>query len=182
MVGLALHGFLCGRKSGTKVCKRVTVQSNQRIVIHGCPPVSMLQGQDSSLIDKCNHIGPIFLEGVDHLNDWWDRVLAQDSVFVLLGIHSTMLDDTHADVDDVMVIHPVRSVQRWRRKCQRRGALQGLETFGGMPGGSHSLPIFFAILGHGMPVLHDEPVKHVEKDSVWLFHADWCIYFTNCFW
>jgi hypothetical protein len=49
--------------------------------------------------------------------------------------------------------------------------------FGGMPGGIHSLLIF----GCCFPVLCDEPVEHVEKDSVWLFHADWLTCFTNCF-
>jgi hypothetical protein len=64
----------------------------------------MLQGQDCSLIDKCNHVGPIFLEGVDCLDNW-DHLLVQDPVFVLLGVHSTTLDDARADINDVMVIH-----------------------------------------------------------------------------
>jgi hypothetical protein len=58
---------------------------------------------------------------------------------------------------------------------------KGLETFGGMPGGSHSLPICLAIFGRGSPVICDEPVKHVDKDSVWLFHADQLVCFKNCF-
>jgi hypothetical protein len=65
----------------------------------------MLQGRDSSLIDKCNCVGPIFLEGVDRLDDWWDRILAQDPVFVLLGVHSTILDDAQTNINDVTVIH-----------------------------------------------------------------------------
>jgi hypothetical protein len=54
----------------------------------------MLQGRNSSLTDECNRIGPIFLEGVDHLDNRWDRILVRDPVCVLLSVHSTMLDDT----------------------------------------------------------------------------------------
>jgi hypothetical protein len=59
---------------------------------------------------------------------------------------------------------------------------KGLKILKGMPGGGHSLPIFLAILGCGTPVLCDEPVEHVEKDSVWLFHADRLVCFMNRFW
>ncbi len=31
-------------------------------------------------------------------------------------------------------------------------------------------------------VLTDEPVEHVEKDNVWLFHADQLVCFTNPSW
>jgi hypothetical protein len=90
-VGLALHGFLHGSVSGTKVCKQVTVRCNQQVVVHGSHTVFMLQGRDSSLVDKCNRVGPIFLEGVNCLNDQWEHVLERDSIFVLLGVHSTVL-------------------------------------------------------------------------------------------
>ncbi len=76
----------------------------------------MLQGQDSSLVDECNCVGPIFLEGVDDLNNWWDHVLARDPIFVLIGVHSTKLDDVQADVDGITVVHGV--VQFWCRKCR----------------------------------------------------------------
>ncbi len=56
--------------------------ASSSMVVH---TISMLQGQDSSLIDECNRIGPIFLEGVDHLDDWWDRVLMQDPVLYSLA-------------------------------------------------------------------------------------------------
>ncbi len=106
-VGLALHCFLRGCKRSTKVCKQVIVRDDQSVIIHGGHSVTMLQGQDSSLIDKSNHVGPIFLEGVDRLGDWWDHVLARDPVFVLLGVHSTMLDDAQANINDITVIHRV---------------------------------------------------------------------------
>jgi hypothetical protein len=60
----------------------------------------------------------------------------------------------------------------------KRRVARGFEIFRGMPGGGHSLAIF----GHCMPVLCDEPVEYVEKDSVWLFHVDWLLCFTNHFW
>jgi hypothetical protein len=69
--------------------------------------VTVLQGQGSNLIDKCNHIGPIFLEGDDHLNDWWDPILTIDPVFVLLGVHSTTLDDAQTNTNDITVVHRV---------------------------------------------------------------------------
>ncbi len=181
-VGLALHaGLLRGSVRGTSVCKLVTVQCNRCIVVYSSHIISMLQGRDSSLVDKCNCVGPIFLEGVDHLDNWWDHVLAQDQIFVLLGIHSTMLDDTQAYVDDVTVVHRV-ACSAGTGSTNEEARYKGLKIFRVMPGGGHSLPICHAIFGRGTPVLHDEPVKHVEKDSVWLFHADWLVCFTNRFW
>jgi hypothetical protein len=49
-----------------------------------------------------------------------------------------------------------------------------------MPLGGHLLPICFAVLGHGFPVLVDEPIEHVEEDCVWVLHSNWLIRFTNC--
>ncbi len=128
----------------------------------------MLQGQDSRLVDECNPIGPIFFEGVNHFDDWRDCVFVRDPIFALLNIHSTMLDDAQANVNDVMVIH-------WVACCACVGSAneeahcKGLKNVGGMPGGGHSLPIcLLAIFGHCLPILHDEPAKHVKKDSVWL--------------
>jgi hypothetical protein len=180
-VGLALHGFLRGSIHRTKVCKQVTVQCNQHVVVHGGHTVLMLQGWDSSLVDECNLVGPIFLKGVDHLDNRWECILAQDPIFVLLGIHSTMLDDTQANVNDVTVVHQV-ACSAGVGSADEEVCCKGLKTFGGVPGGGHSLPIFLAIFSRGMPIFHDEPVKHVEKDSVWLLHVDWLVCFTNCFW
>jgi hypothetical protein len=159
----------------------VSVQHNRCIIVHDSHTVSMLQDQDSCLVDKCNHISPIFFEGVDHLDGRWDHVFAQDPTFVLLGIHSIALDDAQANVDDVAVVHRV-VCSTCIRSAYEEAHCKGLETFGGMPGGSYSLPICLAMFGCCSPVLCVEPVKHVEKDSVWLFHADWLECFTNCFW
>jgi hypothetical protein len=104
-VSLALHGFLHSSIHGTKVCKGVTLQHNQRVVLHSGHTLSMLRGHDSSLVDECNHVGQIFFEGVDCLNHWWDRVLTWDPIFVLLGVHSAALDDVQADVNEVVVVH-----------------------------------------------------------------------------
>ncbi len=102
---LALHGSLHGGIHCTKVCKQVTIQCNQGIVIHGGHTLFMLQGRDCSLVDECNCVGLIFLEGVKSLNDRWDHLLARDPIFVLLGIHPTALDDAQANVDDIAAIH-----------------------------------------------------------------------------
>jgi hypothetical protein len=144
--------FLEWLQRGTKVCKRVTIQGNRHVIVHGGHFVTMLRGRDSSLIDKCNCVGPIFLEGVDHLDNLWDRVLTQDPVFVLLGVHSTMLDDVQANVDYVTVIHRVACSNRLG-SANEEARYKGLKTFGGMPCGSHSLPIFLAIFDCGTPVL-----------------------------
>jgi hypothetical protein len=80
-VGLALHGFLHGGMCGTEVCKWVTLQRKRCVVVHSGHTVSMLQGWDSRLVNECNLASPIFLGGVDHLDDWWDRVFAWDQIF-----------------------------------------------------------------------------------------------------
>jgi hypothetical protein len=74
-------------------------------LVHSGHAVSMLQGWDSHLVDECNCVGPIFLEGVDHLDNQQDRIFAQDPFFLLIGIHPTVLDDAQADVNDVAIIH-----------------------------------------------------------------------------
>jgi hypothetical protein len=180
-VGLVFDGFLHGSIHGTKVCKQVTIQHNQCVVIHGSHTISMLQGRDSPLVDECNRVGPIFFEGVNCLDDQWDPVFVQDPIFVLLGVHSTVLDDAQADVDYVAFVHWV-ACSACVGSANEEVRCKGLETFGGMPGGGHSLLIFLALFGHPSPVLHDEPIEHVEKGNVWLFHADWLVCFTNCFW
>jgi hypothetical protein len=141
----------------------------------------MLQGWDSSLIDKCNHVSPIFLEGIDRLNNLCDRVRVQDPVFVLLGVHSTTLDDAQGNVNDVTVVHWVAR-STGVGSTNEEAHCKGLKTFGGMPGTGYSQPIFLAIFGCGMPVICDEPVEHVEKNRVGLFHADRLVCFTNRFW
>ncbi len=65
----------------------------------------MLQGRDHCLVNECNHISPIFLEGVDCLDDWRDRVFAQDPIFVLLGVHPAVLDDTQTNLNDISIVH-----------------------------------------------------------------------------
>ncbi len=58
-VGLVLHCFLHGCKRGTKVCKQVIVCGAQSVIVHGGHSLTTLQGHASSLIDKCNCVGPI---------------------------------------------------------------------------------------------------------------------------
>jgi hypothetical protein len=135
----------------------------------------MLQGQDISLVDECNSVCSIFLEGVDRFHHWWDHVLVRDPIFVLLEVHSTLLDDALVDVNQVMVVHWV-ACSAGIGSADEGAPCEGLETFGGMPGGGHSLPIFLAIFGHGTLVLCDETVKHVEKDNVWLLLVDWLVW------
>jgi hypothetical protein len=92
-----------------------------------------------------------------------------------------MLDDSQANFNDVMGIHWV-ACSTGVGSTDEEARCKGLGTFGGMPGGSHSLPIFLRIFSCGTLVLCDEPAKLVEKDSAWVFRADLSICFTNSFW
>jgi len=67
--------------------------------------VSMLQGWGSCLVDKCDRVGPIFFEGVDHPDDQQAFVLMHDPIFVFLGVHPASFDDAQADVDDIVIVH-----------------------------------------------------------------------------
>ena len=103
------------------------------------------------------------------------------SIFWILWSTFRNFDDAKANVNDIVNLH-------WVACCALVGCAdeearrEGLKTVRGMPVGGHSLPILFAIFGRCLAVLLDEPVEHVQKDCVWLFHTDWLIRFTNCFW
>ncbi len=103
----------------------------------------MLQGWDSRLVNECNRVSPIFLGGVDRLDDWWDRVFAQDQIFLPFGVHSTALDDVQANVNDIAVVHWVVCCA-CVRSTDEEVYCDGLKTIGGMPGGSHFLLICLA--------------------------------------
>jgi hypothetical protein len=90
------------------------------------------------------------------------------------------VDDAQADVDDVTVVYWV-ACSAGLGSPNEEAQCEGFKTFGGMPGGGHSLLISLAIFGCGTPVLCDEPFEHVEKDSVQLFDADWLVCFSKCF-
>jgi hypothetical protein len=106
----------------------------------------MLGGRDSS---ECNCVGPIFLEGVDCLEDLWDRVIAQDSVFVLLGVQSTTLHDTQADVNVVTAVHQV-GCSAGLGRAGEEACCKGLEPFRGMP---------------------EQPFSANFSCNLWLWHA-----------
>ncbi len=65
-----------------------------------------------------------------------------------------------ANIDYVVVLHWVV-----RRACvqftNEEACCEGLEPFGGMPVGGYLLSILFAVFGHCLAILCDEPVKHV---------------------
>ena len=105
-------------------------------------------------------VGPILFEGVDRFCDWRALVLAGDPIFLFLGVHPTSFDDAQADVNDIAIVHWVAC--RARVGCADEEARhKGLEAIGGMPVGSHSLWILFAIFVLCFAVLCDEPVEHV---------------------
>ena len=114
----------------------------------------------SCLVDECDHVGPIFFEGVDPFCDWRGLVLTGDPIFVFFRVHSALFDDTQANVDDVTIVHWV-ACRACIGRADEEAHHEGLEAVGGMPVGSHSLPILFAIFGRCFVVLRDEPVEHV---------------------
>jgi hypothetical protein len=128
--------------------------------IDGGHAISMLSGWDRRLVDECYRVGPILFEGVDRFNNWWLLVFVGDPAFVFLGVHSTSLDDAQADVDDITIPHRVASRARVG-SAYEEASCEGLKTVGGMPVGSHLLPILFTILSRNFAVLRDEPIEHV---------------------
>jgi hypothetical protein len=157
---LALHQFLRGGVRGAKVCKRFTVQCDQRVVVHGGHAIPMLRGWDRRLVDECDRVDPILFEGVDHLGDWRSFILVGNPTFVFLGGHPSSLDDAQADVDDVAIVHWVAGRTRVG-STDEEASCEGLKAVGGMPVGGHSLSILFAIFCYCFAVLHDEPIKYV---------------------
>ncbi len=141
----------------------------------------MLRGWDRRLVDECNRVGPILFEGVDRFGDRRSFVLAGDPPFVFLRVHPASLDDAQADVDDVAIVHRVAGRARVG-SADKEASCEGLETVEGMPVGSHSLSIIFAIFSHCFTIFFNEPVEHVEEDGVWLLHANWLVRLANCFW
>ncbi len=66
----------------------------QRVIVHGSHAVAVLRGRDRRLVDKPDRTGPVLLEGIDRLNNCRGFALASNSVFILLGVHSTPFDYT----------------------------------------------------------------------------------------
>jgi hypothetical protein len=127
----------------------------------------MLRGWDSHLVDQRDRVGPIFLEGVDRLDNRRGFVLAGDTIFLLLGynflllgVHPTAFDDLQANVNDVTIIHWV-ACHACVGCIDEEARCKGLKAIGGMPVGGHPLPIIFAIFGRCFAILCDEPVEHV---------------------
>ena len=114
----------------------------------------MLQGRGSRQVDECNCVGPLFLGGVDRLDNQWGLILASNPFVVLLGIHSSALNDMQANVNDTMVSHPVKC--RACIRCANEEVCgQGFEAIDGMPICSHSLLICFTIFCCSISVFHN---------------------------
>jgi hypothetical protein len=91
---LGLDRFLCGSVGRAKVHKRFAVRRVQRVVVHGSHAVAVLRSRDRHLVDERGRAGPVLLEGIDRLDDRWGFALVSNPVFIILGVHSTLLDYT----------------------------------------------------------------------------------------
>ena len=108
-------------------------------------------------------------------------MLPRDPILVLFGVHSAALDDTHTNVNDIAIPHGV-SCGSCVRCANEEARREGLDTFGRMPLGGHSLSVRFAVFACGLSVSFDEPIEHVQEDHVGVFHTNWFVRFVNRLW
>ncbi len=71
-VGLALHCFMAYVEPSLQVSCRTTQATRCRPQRPYCIHVAKA---GATLVDECNCVGPTFLEGVDHLDNWQDCIL-----------------------------------------------------------------------------------------------------------
>jgi hypothetical protein len=140
------------------------------VVVHGRHAVAILQGWDARLIDEGDGVAPEPLEGVKRLLDAGicklPCVFNTNPRLVLFSIHPTAFDHAWADVNEVALFHWIpccACVQRAKEELRE----ELLKTIGGLPIGGYSLSILLSFFGHCDAIFFDEPIKHMEEDSVW---------------
>ncbi len=129
------------------------------IFVNGGHPISMKTRWDGGLIQNV-------------LNDKKVSTIlgrmasrARDPLFVFFGVHPASLDDVEADVDDVGIVHRVASAAGVASTGEQ-AVDDGVEPVAGMPIGSHSVAIPFAIFGGCLAVVFDEPEEEIDEDNV----------------
>ncbi len=177
---MALHRLLGGCVRGTKVGNGLAIRCASCVVVHRCHAIVVLDGWRGHLVDEGDRLGPVVLECFDCLGNRRRFVLPHTSALVLLGVHAAAFDDAQANIDDIALLHRIAGCTCIRCaneevRCKRLKAVRG------MPVGGHPLSVLFAVLGCCLPILANKPVKHVEGDSVRLFHADGLVGFANRF-
>ncbi len=120
---------------------------------------------DGGLVHEGDLGGPKHFECVNRLDNVGADSLASNSGLVLLTIHTALLDDAEANVDDVDVIHHEARAAGVHSSGEEAED-EGIEPVGGVPIGGHALLVCLAILGHRLTVLVDEPEEEVDKDDI----------------
>ncbi len=125
---------------------------------------------DGGLIHEGDLGGPKHLKRVNRLDDVGADCLTSDPGLVLFAIHPALLDDAEANVDDVNIVHPearASGVHGTGEEAEDKG----IKPVGGVPIGSHALPVCLAILGCRLTILVDKPEEEVNKDNIGLPEA-----------
>jgi hypothetical protein len=76
-----------------------------------------------------------------------------------------LLDDVEANVDNVDVIYPEACTAGIPSSGEEVES-KGIEPVGGVPIGSHALPVRLTILGRRLTILVDKPEEEVNKDNI----------------
>ncbi len=93
-----------------------------------------------------------------------------DPALVLLRVQPASLDDADPDVDNVAINDRVPCGVGVCRACEEAEG-EGIKTVAGMPVGGHPLAICVAIFCRRHTLVLCKPLKHGDKDNVWLAEA-----------
>jgi hypothetical protein len=104
-------------------------------------------------------------ECVDCLDDVGADGLASDPGFVPLSVHPALLDDAEANANNVNIVHPEARAPGMRSSGEEAED-EGIKPVGGVPIGSHALPVCLAILGRRLTILIDKPEEEVNKNDI----------------
>ncbi len=117
------------------------------------------------MIDEGDFVRPELLERSKRFNYLGTNRLASDPLLVLFGVHSAALDYAEADVNDVGIVHRVAGAAGVAR-AREEAMDEGVESVGGMPIGSHTVTIPFAIFGGCLTIVFDKPEEEIDKYDV----------------
>jgi hypothetical protein len=125
---------------------------------------------DGGLVQEGDLGSPKHFERDNRLADVRADGLASNPGLVLLAIHPALLDDAEANVNDVDIVHPET---RAAGICSsgEEAEDEGIEPVGGVPIGSHELPVCLAILSHCLTVLVDKSEEEFDKNNIKLAKA-----------
>ncbi len=91
--------------------------------------------------------------------------LASNPGLVLFAVHPTLHDDAEANVNDINIAHLEASTAGVHISGEEVED-EGIKPVGGVPIGSHALPVHLAISGRCLTILVDDPEEEVNKDDI----------------